>query len=532
MLLDKFLLLFETDASDAEQDVKGLKQELGETTKGAHQAAKGMDDAGKSADGMAINFADAAKSAAGLLASFFALSTISEQITMTANYTDQLGKLAQTYDLNIQKIDAWGAAVERNGGSAQAFQSNIVNMQTKLDDIQFGGGTEIITTLSMMGVSAFDAQGRIKDTTNILRDLSGVFEGMSKRKSASLGQRLGLDQGTILLLQQGRDSIDQLVSRQEMLADTTEESYIASANFNDSMDDMKRGFMGVWQTINTAILPILTDFINGITDIILWMRKNKDFTVGFFLAIAGVLTRLLIPAVYSLATGFAALSWPIVLIGALAAAFALLYEDVKAYVNGNESLLGDLAKKYDWFKTILDGFIAGVKELWSDLNALFDWTLLLFKNPTEAMAMAKDKLWQELSDLWEMIKKLFDFSSLFDIDMSGKLKDIFSLDDDIDISGKVKGWFGFGGEETATAIENSRNIASTAAMYGANPLNTQNSYTTMYGSRSVYNTNNMSFNNNIEAKGATSEDIERVFTDQFGNQLVMAGGMIEDGIDR
>jgi hypothetical protein len=355
---------------------------------------------------------------------------------------------------------------------------------------------------------------------------------MSKRKSASLGQRLGLDQGTILLLQQGRDSIDQLVSRQEMLADTTEESYIASANFNDSIDDMKRGFMGVWQTINTAILPILTDFINGITDIILWMRKNKDFTVGFFLAIAGVLTRLLIPAVYSLATGFAALSWPIVLIGALAAAFALLYEDVKAYVNGNESLLGDLAKKYDWFKTILDGFIAGVKELWSDLNALFDWTLLLFKNPTEAMAMAKDKLWQELSDLWEMIKKLFDFSSLFDIDMSGKLKDIFSLDDDIDISGKVKGWFGFGGEETATAIENSRNIASTAAMYGANPLNTQNSYTTMYGSRSVYNTNNMSFNNNIEAKGATSEDIERVFTDQFGNQLVMAGGMIEDGIDR
>lgn len=531
MLLDKFLLLFETDASDAEQDVKGLKQELGETTKGAHQAAKGMDDAGKSADGMAINFADAAKSAAGLLASFFALSAISEQITMTANYTDQLGKLAQTYDLNIQKIDAWGAAVERNGGSAQAFQNNIVNMQTQLDDIQFGGGTEIITTLSMMGVSAFDAQGRIKDTTNILRDLSGVFDGMSKRKSASLGQRLGLDQGTILLLQQGRESIDQLVSRQEMLADTTEESYIASANFNDSIDDMKRGFMGVWQTINTAILPILTDFINGITDVIVWMRKNEDFTIGFFLAIAGVLTKLLIPAVYSLVAGFAALSWPIVLIGSLAAAFALLYEDVKAYVNGNESLLGDLAKKYDWFKTILDGFISGVKELWGDLNALFDWTLLLFKNPTEAMAMAKDKLWQELSDLWEMIKNLFDFSSLFDgIDISGKFKGLFGLGDE-ETTRSVENRIDLG-EETKRAVENSRNIASTASLYGTNPLNTQNSYTTMYGSRNVYNTNNMNFNNNIEAKGANSEDIERVFTDQFGNQLVMAGGMIEDGIDR
>ena len=517
MLLDKFLLLFETDASDAGKDVKGLKKELGETTKGAHQAANSMDNAGKSADGMAINLADAAKSAASLLASFLAFDAIYEQITMTANYTDQLGKLAETYGLNIQKIDAWGAAVGRSGGSAQAFQRNIVNMQTQLDDIQFGGGTEIITTLSMMGVSAFDAQGRIKDTTNILKDLSGVFEGMSKRKSASLGQRLGLDQGTILLLQQGRDSIDQLVSRQEMLANATEDSYLAAANFNDANNDMKRGFLGVFQVINTAILPVLTDFINGVTGVVVWMRKNEEFTVGFFLAIAAVLTKMLIPAVHSLATGFAALSWPIVLVGALAAAFALLYEDVKAYINGNESLLGDLAKKYNWFKTILDGFIAGVKELWNDLNALFDWTLLLFKNPTEAMAMAKDKLWQELRDLWEMIKSLFDFSSLFD---------------GIDISGKFKGWFGLGDEETSKAIENSRNIASTASLYGTNPLNTQNSYTTMYGSRNVYNTNNMSFNNNIEARGVTSEDVERVFTDQFGNQLVMAGGMIDDGIDR
>ena len=44
---------------------------------------------------------------------------------------------------------------------------------------------------------------------------------------------------------------------------------------------------------------------------------------------------------------------PFLLIGAAIAAvgvaFALLYEDVVAYLGGQESYIGDLAEKYEWF---------------------------------------------------------------------------------------------------------------------------------------------------------------------------------------
>src|SRR5690606_29933386 len=50
-------------------------------------------------------------------------------------------------------------------------------------------------------------------------------------------------------------------------------------------------------------------------------------------------------------------------------AFALAYEDVSAFLNDQPSLIGALAKEYEWFG---DG-IKAIGQIFTDLGAAMDW---------------------------------------------------------------------------------------------------------------------------------------------------------------
>lgn len=536
-LLDRFAILFETDSSEAASEVDGLNKKLGETEREANKATKSMDAQAKVTELLEENFNSAAKSAMKLFASYVALKTIKDSIIQTAQLDDAIGKLTTTMGFNTQKMDAWGAAAELNGGSAAEFQATIVGLQDQLSDIQFGGGQKIIQDLSRMGVSAFNSNGQIKDTFDLLTDVSGVFEDMNAQQSAAFGKKLGLDQGTILLLQQGRVGVQQLVEQQEKLGGVTRESYLAAADFSDAQFNLNRTLTSVWQTINTAILPVLTKMIESITDVILWLRENKDFTIGFFIAFGSAITAIALPAIKALVVAVAGMvapfAAPVAAVLGLAAAFALLFEDVKAYINGNSSLIGDLAKKYEWFGKIVDGLIAGFKLFWEDLNALFDWTLLFATNPVEAINVAISKLKQEFSDLWSFIVGLFNFSFISDA-LGGVLEPIKSMFD-FGVSDKLSGagnWFkslvGFGDDDsmsqTMAATERAMSVMN---VYADNPLNsTSNSY----GGAMVQNQNQFMFNNTITAKGANPEQIKSEITEEWVRQLVAAGNMLDDGV--
>ncbi len=477
-LLDKFLILFETDSSEAGDDVDKLNKKLDETEDSANDAVDSMDVAAESAGDLGVSFSDAATKAAGFIGAFVAIESVIRTSVAVAQQTDKLGKLAETYGLNIEQLDAWGAAVERNGGNAQEFQNAVVGMQTQLDQIQFGGGAEIVKTLGMMGVSATNANGEIKSTFDILTELSGTMEGMSASKAASIGQVLGLDQGTILMLQQGKKSIQDLVEQQTLLGGATNESYKASADFNDSVDNMDRAFTGLWQTINAAILPIFTSLTDGISDLIMWFRDNKEFSVAFFTAIAAAITGVLFPAIMSLTAAAA----PWLAIGAavvgVSVAIAALVEDIYAFTQGQKSLTGDFV---NWITEGLD-------EAKAMFNEFISW-----------------------------------LKSMFDLDFIGeRISDALS---------GVKDFFGLGDDEQRNGIMANTNMGlAMAGMYNTSPMNTAGQ-PSAFGNRNVYNTNSFSFNNQIEAKGVTPEQVSGQMSNEFGRQISSAAAEFDDGVD-
>lgn len=480
-LLDKFLILFETDSAQASDDVEDLNKKLDETEKSADDAVQGMDSAADSASNLGSELSETATMAAQLIGSFLALDTIISTSLGVAQFTDKLGKLSQTYDINIQKLDAWGAAVERNGGSAEEFQGVVVGLQNQLNQIEFGGGTEIIQQLGMMGVSAFNSNGQLKDTFDILSELSGTFEGMDAGRAAALGQRLGLDQGTILLLQQGKFQVSELVKQQEALGGATEESYLAAANFNDALDNTGRAAQGLWQDFNTFVLPALTKFFDGVTSIVQWMRENKEFTIGFFAALGVAIAAMSAP-ILAIAGKFALIATAVT---GISIAIAAVGEDLYAFFNGQKSLIGDFV---DWVK----GAFASLSEY---IKGLFDFSFI-----------------------GDEVKNLLSSIGLYNEDMEVSVKHEF-LDQD-------------GEPIKLNAIPSSYEAAMAVIQpYSENQLNSAPSYGDFSQMRNVYQSNTFSFSNSIQAKGVTPEQVRGQMTDEFGRQVSSAISNLEDGVD-
>jgi hypothetical protein len=357
-LLTAFGILFETDSKEASDDTKKLRKELEGTETAAKGATGSMDDVGDAAHSSGLFFNGMTSAIAGTVASLVSLGAVSAAVMSRAFAVDDLGKFSETLGLNIEKLDAWGAAAQRNGGSAEAFRGSVAGLNGALTDISLTGGGDAAEVLARLGISATDSAGRIRGVFDILPEIADAFQNLSKAESVGFGSKLGLDQGTILLLQQGRDSVEALVEQQKALGIVTKEDYEAAAKFRDTWDDTKRVFWSVVTTGSTTILPFLVDGLELVQDFVNWTQQHSDVVVGFFSAIAAVVTATYLPAMVSAAAATLAATWPIVLIvAAIAAAgvaIGLIYEDIQAYINGFDSLIGRLAEKFEAIQKIID----------------------------------------------------------------------------------------------------------------------------------------------------------------------------------
>ena len=474
-LLDTFAILFQTDAKKAADDVEDLNENLDDTKKSADGASDGMDGFKKSTSESNAGISTMIKTIGSLIATYLALDKTIDTAMENAEKVDVIGKFAQVTGQSIVNIDAWGQAVARNGGSAESFRGTLESLNESLADISLTGGGEAAEMLARLGINAFDAGGKVKSAFAILPEIADAFQKLSTTQSFQFGRKLGLDMGTILTLQQGRVAVEKLVERQKSLGAVTKENYKISATFNDQVDDTKRAFESLSTESTTGLLPALTEILKLLEYGIQWLRENKTLVQGFFIGVAGVITAVYLPAIASAAAATLVAIAPFVAIGAaiaaVGAAVAIVYEDIKAWVNGSSSEIGDLLGSFEDFK-------ASVFKIFDDISKKFTGWLDEFKN-------------------------------------FGK-----SIDD----------FFSFGDEKDFNIAANSKMAMDLIGSYNSNPLNSGPAY----DSNSFMSTNTYNLNlggTTVHANGLNQDQATKVVSDSFNNQINMAYGAIDDGVD-
>jgi hypothetical protein len=185
--------------------------------------------------------------------------------------------------------------------------------------------------------------GLVKKSVNTLKGylapLAGVAEGMDRAQFAGMAKKLGLDHGTIMLLQQGKKATEELVAAGKGLAYTKEDAEVAAA-YNDAMQDLGKSFKSVAAILLQVAVPAVTFIAEKLGSFFKFLREHGPFIKILFGMIAGVITAVLVPAFVSLAAAILAnpLTW---LIGA-AVALALVLDDLWVYLNGGESAFAGL----------------------------------------------------------------------------------------------------------------------------------------------------------------------------------------------
>lgn len=304
--------------------------------------ARGLQDAQHMVDGASKTLARALmeplKSAFGFLATGLSLGALTQQYLREA---DAIGKQAEAIGVDIEELQHWSNAAELAGGSAEGFQSSLQTMNRHLQMAAEGQG-QAANAFSQFGVKIKDGSGKARDALDVMRDLAGAFEKMDKQKALAMGQRIGLDRGTIMLLQSGKAKLEDLLKAQKELGAYTKEDEEIAHKANEEIKKLKQTLKMVAAEVLRHVVPALRWLGEKLNKGIKFLRQHKPFVMAFIAGTAALITAKMIPALKKMALANAAAWAPFLLAAAIIGGLALLFDDWWGYIHGDESALEGL----------------------------------------------------------------------------------------------------------------------------------------------------------------------------------------------
>jgi hypothetical protein len=308
-VIETLYLLLKSDSTQLRKDEEEVRKSNQKTTESFNALTKSVNPVQSAFIGLA-------RQAAGLVTAGLALHTVVKGLAEATAHATDLAYLSDQLGVNVEQLDAWGHAVERTGGTAAGFQQ------------------------SLRGISNY-FNTNPKVALAILPQLADTFQKLSRINAFRLGKVLGLDEPTILLLQKGRREVDAVLKQQKELGLVTKENAKAAEDYAIATQNTRHAFDSLWRTLAFTFLPSLTKVYNAITPIVQYLTSHKDLVVGAFIAMGAAAAFFVAPLIIAAAPVIGLIA----LITALGAAFALVYEDIKGYFDGINSLTGRIIAK-------------------------------------------------------------------------------------------------------------------------------------------------------------------------------------------
>jgi len=348
-------------------------------------------------DGIGLLVGFAAATAASALAVGLFASNVLESVQPLIDLNAATG-------VSVEKIQELSFIASVSNSSTEQLFSSLEGLSTKIGEAAQKGSEEF----SRLGISVRDQNGSIKGTEQILGEIGNRFQtlGLSLSEQKSIAESLGIDASLLTLLGKTSSELAKLAEKSREIGILNEEQVKQAQEYNDSLTILRATFTGFRRLLAVGVSPELDRLVKGFADAVI---ANKDFVIsvakGTITALGALFDSLVrigpVLAVFAagfliaktaisissigFAASFALLFSPLIILTAKIVAFLLLLDDVVAAFRGEESITGDLFKKFLDFDLeafgdfIIDGVkkaFAGVVELgeflFNDLMALFD----------------------------------------------------------------------------------------------------------------------------------------------------------------
>ncbi|UYL86090.1 lysozyme-like domain protein [Acinetobacter phage vB_AbaM_BP10] len=349
---------------------------------------------------------------------------ILKMVDQVQKLNDELYFLEKNLGMSSQTIKNWQGAAGAMGGSAQGMTESIKSLNMGMNDFVTMGDTTLLPFMNALGVGMVDAQGKLRKTDDVMLDLADSFSKMDREQAFSIASKMGIDEGTFNTLVQGRKEMEKMLEYQSKMYKSSEEELKASRQLAQN-----RALLGQhWESLKTmmanAIIPLFVKLSEVALGIFEYLQENQQAVQAVFKGISFVVGAILIPILAKATIAALAFIAPfapfILVVGALGAAFGLLYDDYKTWAEGGKSL-------FDWgaFRKYIDDSTLSVDNL---KNAFSNLGKDMLNNaiPTlKGYAEILDKLVSgdfkgAASQAWDMLKNYYSRAADFVDDLTGQ----------------------------------------------------------------------------------------------------------------
>jgi hypothetical protein len=209
-------------------------------------------------------------------------------------------------------------------------------------------------------------------------------EGLDKAQAVFKIKELGItDNRTVEMILKGRKELERLIAKQKEQGVLTKENAEHARKFTEAWGTLGNAMDNIGLGVSTRLMPAFTMVLEWLGTVAEWLGEHQNLLIGFFGAIAAVVMAVYLPAMISAAAATLAATWPIIaiiaIVAALAAAFALAYDDIMAFADGNDSMIGRIFDKYPKVKEIVYGIIDAFKFMGQIVAQVFNSLLTGFK---------------------------------------------------------------------------------------------------------------------------------------------------------
>ena len=326
---------YNKDADEAVKKSEKLEKGLGGTEK---QAVKTDKSIAKFTTGLG----KAVKGVAGFAAVIAAGTGLLKLAEEARKANDELNFLSKNLGMSSGEVKAWQGAAAAMGGSAQGMAGDMKALNSSMNDFVMTGESSMLPMFNTLGVSMIDAQGKVRDTNEVLLDVADSFSKMDREQAALMGQKMGFDEGTINTLLQGRDAMQEMVNYHKQMYTSNKQEMEASRKLSENQAKMSAHWDSMKLMMGNAIIPLLVKLSGIALKFFEFLQRHQKTVKNVFEAMGIILGALVVPLLGKALVAALLFMAPflpfIAVVGLLSAAFIALYNDYKVWAEGGNSL--------------------------------------------------------------------------------------------------------------------------------------------------------------------------------------------------
>jgi hypothetical protein len=370
------------------------------------------------------SFTDNVMGMAKMIGGVIAAGSVAMAIQRTADKFNDLGDVvSRVGNTTVEDLDRLGYVADLTGSDAATATASFENLSQTIGEAAQGIGRGAMV-FQKLGLSAKDAQGNVKTTTQVLDEIKVKIKDLSKAEQSAYIQRLGLDRSMIgMLTSDTTEIIDQYNKRTEALGINVDEAAELGAKYNDAIKITKRGFDDIITAFVLRVLPSITTAIERVSKLIdvnagliksyvepiaAAVSIGADLVTGFITGL-GKLFKVL--GKWPVYIGAVTIAWKllnavfkaspigriITLVMGLVTAIGLLIDDYETWKEGGKSFFDwsaaqvwfdNMSRIFDSLKTIVGNFFSA------------DWWKSKADTISNEMSLLGERIQGFLSDSW------------------------------------------------------------------------------------------------------------------------------------